>query len=329
MRLTKVLRPIVAAACGAAVIFTGLVVGGPTASADPISDAKAKLTDLEQQSSQIEQSYNDSQARLAAAQDQQSQLTTQIQAQQAQIDAMKPTIAWIVTTQRQGAGIDMTTSFLLNDSPDTFLNNMATAASVNSLIDDQVAKYVSEQQRLDDLNATLQTTIQTISSETDQQKQLLDQAKAAEASQQKIVDQLTAAQQAMLAAQMNFTGSATAGPGGSAAAQTVVAWALQQVGKAYAYGGVGPNAFDCSGFTMVAYSQIGIALPHSARAQADYGTPVDRSSLLPGDLVFFYSPISHVAIYIGNGLIVHAATPSSGVKVAPIYAAYATARRLV
>jgi len=322
-------RPVLAAACGIAVIFTGMVVGGPTAAADPISDAKAKLADLEQQSSQIEQAYNDSQARLTAAQAQQSQLSTEIQAQQAEIDAMKPTIAWIVTTQRQGGSIDMTASFLLNDSPDAFLNNMATAASVNSLIDQQVARYVSEQQRLDDLNTSLQSTIATISSETDQQKQLLDQAKSAEASQQQIVDQLTAAQAAALAAEMNFNGTAVAGEGGSAAAQAVVAWALQQVGKPYTYGGAGPDSFDCSGLTMVAYAQVGIALPHNANTQANYGTPVDRSQLLPGDLVFFYTPISHVGIYIGNGLIVHASTPATGVKVAPIYGAYNTARRLV
>ena len=329
MRLTRMARPILAAVCGVAVLATGLIAGGPTASADPISDAKAKLNDLEQQTSQIEQSHNDSQARLTAAQAQETQLKSQIATQQADLDAMKPAIAWIVTTQRQGASIDMTASFLLNDSPDTFLNNMATAASVNNLIDEQVARYVSEQQRLDDLNSSLQDTITAANTEVATQKQLLDQAKAAQATQQQTVDQLTAAQQAELAAQMNFNGTATAGPGGSAAAQAVVAWALQQVGKPYTYGGAGPDSFDCSGLTMVAYAQVGIALPHNAETQADYGTPVDRSQLLPGDLVFFYSPISHVAIYIGNGLIVHASTPATGVKVAPIYGAYATARRLV
>jgi len=322
-------RPVVAALGAIAVIFTGMVVGGPTASADPISDAKAKLTDLQQQTSQIEQSYNDSQAKLTAAQTQQTQLTSQIATQQAELDALKPAIAWIVTTQRQGASIDMTASFLLNDSPDTFLNNMATAASVNNLINEQVARYVSEQQRLDSLNASLKTTIDTENTEVANQKQLLDQAKAAQDAQQQTVDQLTAAQAAELAAQMNFSGTATAGEGGSAAAQAVVAWALQQVGKPYVYGGAGPDSFDCSGLTMVAYSQVGIALPHNARTQADFGTPVDRSQLLPGDLVFFYSPISHVGIYIGNGLIVHASTPATGVIVAPIYGAYATARRLV
>ena len=329
MRLTKMVRPILAALCGVAVLVTGMVAGGPTASADPITDAKAKLTDLEQQTSTIEQQYNDSQTRLATAQAQQDQLTTQIATQQAELDAMKPAIAWIVTTQRQGASIDMTASFLLNDSPDAFLNNMATAASVNNLIDEQVARYVSEQQRLADLNDTLATTIATINTEVDAQKKLLDDAKTAQDAQQKIVDQLTAAQQAMLAAQMSFGGDITPGVGGSAAAQAVVTWALGQVGKPYTYGGAGPGSFDCSGLTMVAYSQVGIGLPHSASGQAAYGTPVDRSQLLPGDLVFFYSPISHVAIYIGNGLIVHASTPATGVKVAPIYGAYATARRLV
>jgi cell wall-associated NlpC family hydrolase len=84
--------------------------------------------------------------------------------------------------------------------------------------------------------------------------------------------------------------------------------ALAQIGDMYGVGASGPDTFDCSGLTMYAYAAAGVTLPHSSRAQASIGVPVDRSDLEPGDLVFYYTPISHVALYIGNGMIVHART---------------------
>jgi len=98
-------------------------------------------------------------------------------------------------------------------------------------------------------------------------------------------------------------------------AAAAVDFALAQVGDAYVYGAGGPDAWDCSGLTMGAWGAAGVSLPHSSSAQMSSGTPVSRDQLQPGDLVFYYSPVSHVGMYIGNGQLVHAANPSSGVEV--------------
>jgi peptidoglycan DL-endopeptidase CwlO len=100
--------------------------------------------------------------------------------------------------------------------------------------------------------------------------------------------------------------------GGAAAA---VRYAYAQIGKPYRYGAAGPNSFDCSGLTMMAWRQGGIALPHSAAGQYGIGRHVSRSELRPGDLIFRYSPISHVAMYVGNGLQIAATHTGSTVKV--------------
>jgi len=115
------------------------------------------------------------------------------------------------------------------------------------------------------------------------------------------------------------------------AAQTVVDTALAQQGKAYAWGGAGPNSFDCSGLVQYAYKAAGVSLPHSSRMQSTMGTPVSRANLQPGDLVFFYSPVSHVAIYIGNGQIVQASTYGQPVAVTNLdyMPGYNSARRIV
>ena len=106
--------------------------------------------------------------------------------------------------------------------------------------------------------------------------------------------------------------------------------ALQQIGDRYRYGAAGPRAFDCSGLMQYAYSAAGIALPHSSSMQSTMGTPVSRDQLQPGDLVFFYSPVSHVGMYIGNGQMVHASTSGTPVQVASLdsMGSYNSARRI-
>jgi cell wall-associated NlpC family hydrolase len=99
----------------------------------------------------------------------------------------------------------------------------------------------------------------------------------------------------------------------SQAAQTAVDTARAQVGKPYRYGAAGPDSYDCSGLTQYAYRSAGIELPHSSRSQSEMGTPVDRANLQPGDLVFFYQPVSHVGIYVGDGQMVDAGDESTGV----------------
>ena len=99
------------------------------------------------------------------------------------------------------------------------------------------------------------------------------------------------------------------------AAQVAVNTALAQQGKPYVWAAAGPNAYDCSGLTQFAYRAAGIALPHSSGVQSRVGTPVALSALQPGDLVFFFHPVSHVGIYIGNGQMVHASTAGQPVKV--------------
>lgn len=108
------------------------------------------------------------------------------------------------------------------------------------------------------------------------------------------------------------------GDGVSDVRASVVSYALQFVGNRYVWGGTSlENGIDCSGFTMRILGKYGISLPHSSKAQPSYGTKISASEAQPGDLFFYGSgrSISHVAIYIGNGQIVHASNKRDGIKV--------------
>jgi cell wall-associated NlpC family hydrolase len=105
-----------------------------------------------------------------------------------------------------------------------------------------------------------------------------------------------------------------------------VRYAQAQVGKRYVFATSGPNTFDCSGLVVASYRQIGISLPHQTGGLAGRGRAVSRAQLQPGDLVFASS--SHVGIYVGGGMMVHASNPRTGVKRSSIYT-FAFARRIV
>lgn len=104
-------------------------------------------------------------------------------------------------------------------------------------------------------------------------------------------------------------------PPSGAAHGDVVAVAMTKLGCRYVWAAAGPDTFDCSGFTMWCYRQIGISLPHSSRAQINCGERVSYADLEPGDLVFFGSPIHHVGMYVGNGQFIHAPRTGDVVKI--------------
>jgi cell wall-associated NlpC family hydrolase len=114
------------------------------------------------------------------------------------------------------------------------------------------------------------------------------------------------------------SGEGSSTPPVSGRAGIAVQTALAQLGEPYVYGAAGPSSFDCSGLTMYSWAAAGVSLSHASSVQSGQGVPVSISELQPGDLVFYYSPVSHVAMYIGNGQVVHAPHPGSSVEIVPL-----------
>ncbi|MGC4975907.1 NlpC/P60 family protein [Streptomyces sp. DT199] len=134
------------------------------------------------------------------------------------------------------------------------------------------------------------------------------------------------------AAQQQDSGSSSSGSGSGSSSSTApadssygtkadkaLAFARAQIGKPYVWGAVGPGSYDCSGLTQAAWKAAGVTLPRTTYDQVNAGTTVPLSQARPGDLVFFYDDVTHVGIYIGNGMMIHAPKPGTYVREESIY----------
>ncbi len=226
-------------------------------------------------------------------------------------------------------------AFLTSDSADDLVQQMTTLDMIADHTETVVARAAIAQRKADTARVTAEAAKATASAG-------LAELKKQKAQLQKKIDQYKAAFARLSAREQAAVTTRIAGPtlsrpsfaslglDPSAATSIAIKTALSKVGSPYVWGATGPDSFDCSGLTSFAYAAAGISLPHSSSAQAGYGTPVSRSQLKPGDLVFFYSPISHVGLYIGDGKMVHARTEGQPVAVTSVdQAGYNTAVRLV
>ncbi|MFI1418337.1 NlpC/P60 family protein [Streptomyces sp. NPDC020731] len=162
----------------------------------------------------------------------------------------------------------------------------------------------------------------------EEKKQQEAARKAAELAEQQAEQQKT--QEKAAARQDSGTSGSTSGSAGSTTApstgssyatkaEKALAFARAQIGKPYVWGATGPGSYDCSGLTQAAWKAAGVTLPRTTYDQVDAGTTVPVSQAQPGDLVFFYDDVTHVGIYIGNGMMIHAPKPGTYVREESIY----------
>jgi cell wall-associated NlpC family hydrolase len=238
---------------------------------------------------------------------------------QAQLDALDGQVRQLARSAYTGEGFSRLDVLLTSDSVEDLVHQLGTLDAIaghtsQQLLEVAEASDAAEgaQQAADEAEAAAQRAVDEIAVQQDELEGRI-------ADYRRQYDALTAPQQAQVA-RVHGGEPVAAVPSGvvapSSAAQVAVDTALAQVGDAYVWGAGGPNAFDCSGLTQYAFSAAGVSLPHSSRSQSQMGSPVAVGDLQPGDLLFYYSPTSHVAMYIGDGKMVHASTSSKPVMVA-------------
>jgi peptidoglycan DL-endopeptidase CwlO len=210
-------------------------------------------------------------------------------------------------------GLDPTLQMLTGGDPELFLSQ----ASIVTELNNQAGMRLT---RLQTAKISAQRAQLAAQQQIAQVKQLKAQMSAKLTAAQAKMNILNSSAMAKAMQVFNETGSYPdyTLPLISNAGTRALKYALAKVGDPYVWGATGPSSFDCSGLVVWAYAQEGISLPHYTGALWNSGMHVSRDALEPGDLVFFYADISHVGIYLGNGLMVAAPRTGENVKVQPI-----------
>jgi peptidoglycan DL-endopeptidase CwlO len=226
-----------------------------------------------------------------------------------QVDLARAEVADVAVYNFKGGNVSAFKALLTTGSPHTFANRLSAldqfARAQQSKIDkvlETKERYETELEELDAVVAELAAMEEDLAERADEIDDEIDRL-------QELHDEATA---------IDNSPPEVTSSGNCPSDNAAIAFACAQLGKPYSWGSAGPDSYDCSGLTMRAWERAGVSLPHNAAAQRDATRYVDRSELRLGDLVFYYSGLSHVGMYAGGGWIVHAPQSGQPVKMTPI-----------
>jgi peptidoglycan DL-endopeptidase CwlO len=251
--------------------------------------------------------HNRVKAELAANQAKVAALTEQIRPLQQQIDAARSKVAALSVREYKTGRVGGFTALVQTGSPTTFVDRLTRLEALARQQKDALADVLALKAQYDAVKLPLD---QLVAKQAAQEAELAQRKAQIEAEIKKLNEM-------RLAAYGRTGGSGSLRPApcpstytGGGAGMTAAKTACQQIGKPYVFGSGGPNSFDCSGLTGYAWKAAGVNLRHYTQWQWQDTDPVDRSDLQVGDLVFYYSDLHHVGLYVGDNWIVHA--PTSG-----------------
>jgi cell wall-associated NlpC family hydrolase len=312
---------------GVAVVLTPTV-----ASADPTTAEQARqaVTDTGQKLSALDEQVHEATATAEAQQAAADAAAVSAAEAQAQLSALEPQLRAIAQTGYVGTTRGRLAAFLTSGSADDLIQQMNTLDQLASHADAIVAQAAAARSAAEQAQQAATAAAQAAAAAESELEAQKDQLEDELAGYQADFARLSATDQVRVHNVLSGPDVIAApAPAPTEAAGIAVQTALAQVGDMYGTGASGPDTFDCSGLTQYAYAAAGVSLPHSSRAQANLGVAVSRAELQPGDLVFFYSPISHVGMYIGNGQMVHASVTGKPVAVTSVdKGGYVGARRV-
>ncbi|WP_030290589.1 C40 family peptidase [Streptomyces katrae] len=298
-----------------------------TSQADPQqtpSQVKAEVDRLYEEAEAATERYNGAKEEADEAQRALDGLRDETARKTDRLNTARRALGSLAAGQYRSGGLGPAMQLALAADPQEYLDR---ASFLTRTGDRSAAEISSVRRRLDEVGQLRDQAAGRLADLRDREGELAGYKATVEgklAAAKRLLAKLTAEERAAYEAQS--AGAAPAGPrattppgpaDGTRAARAV-AFAYGAIGKPYVWGATGPGSFDCSGLTQAAWRSAGVSLPRTTYTQINAGQRVSRDQLAPGDLVFFYSGVTHVGLYIGNGQMIHAPRPGSTVRVAPI-----------
>ncbi|WP_432141451.1 NlpC/P60 family protein [Streptomyces sp. bgisy084] len=310
------------------------------------AQVKDRVDALYQEAEVATQSYNGAKDSADTAREELSRLQDEAARRTGKLNTARAELGTLAAGQYRSGGVDPTVRLLLSADPQRYLDGAAVLERTGSHQATAVAGYARRLgsvrqvrqraedtvERLADTEAQLKKHRVTVVHKLDAAEQLLSRLTAEQRQRMTARGGARSARQGRtgngggdggghgggVLSRLPGAAGATAAQASNPRAARAVSFAYSALGKPYVWGATGPSGYDCSGLTQAAWKAGGVALPRTTYTQISSGPRVARSQLAPGDLVFFYSGISHVGIYVGDGRMIHAPHPGAPVRIAPI-----------
>ncbi|MFF3317135.1 NlpC/P60 family protein [Streptomyces sp. NPDC003035] len=299
------------------------------------AQVKAKVDRLYQEAEVATEKYNGAKEKADEARRALDRLRDEAARRTDRLNTARDGLGSTAAAQYRSGGLDPAVQLALTSDPDQYL---ARAALVEKAGERQATAIASVRRELAGIKQLRTESTERLTQLRGHEAELRRQKTAVQGKlgeARVLLARLTAEERARY--QAAVAGSGQSGTDGSGAARAdrttgvrgavtapnsraaqAISFARDQIGKPYVWGATGPSAYDCSGLTQAAWRSAGVSLPRTTYTQINAGQRVSRSELAPGDLVFFYSGISHVGLYIGGGQMIHAPRPGAPIRVAPI-----------
>jgi len=329
----------------AALYGTGPAVAEPAEMPANAPEALQQMIDMSRESERLNQQVLGAQENLQHELDAQHAVEAKLAARSAhvaaahaEVETYRPVIDRTATAAYQGARTNELFSVLASDSPQQMLDQISTLDVVSTATSDQLKKYRAATDAATDAESVARTAADNARGAAQQADTAVSDLERKQADLHSSISDVTTAWGSLSTRDKSSLAGSPFPPGFDrdqllsdlvpGSGTSALAASLTRVGDPYVWGASGPDQFDCSGLVQWAFGQVGTEVPRTSSAQASYGTPVDKADLQPGDVVFFYPDITHVGIYAGDGLMVHASTFGVPVGVSPVDSTpYHSARR--
>ncbi|WP_245689757.1 C40 family peptidase [Streptomyces chattanoogensis] len=287
------------------------------------AQVKGRVDALYQEAEVATQHYNGAREEAGAARAELARLQDEAVRRTQKLNAAKAELGTMAGRQYRSGGVDPTVRLMMSADPQRYLDGATVLERAGSHQANAVAGYARRLGSVRQVRDRARTTAERLErSEAALKRQRVTIVRKLDAAEA-LLDRLTDEQRRQMspgagpaAAPEDPARSGAQAP--SSRAARAVSFAYAALGKPYVWGATGPSAFDCSGLTQAAWKSGGVSLPRTTYTQIGSGPRIDRSELAPGDLVFFYSGISHVGLYIGDGKMIHAPHPGAPVRIAPV-----------
>ncbi|MET8786375.1 NlpC/P60 family protein [Streptomyces sp. NPDC004096] len=357
-RIAGIRTPVLAtAALTSVALLSQTANAAPSPDRKPsVEEVEKKVDDLYRQAESATDKYNAAKEQSTKQRKRVDTLLDDVAQRTQKLNEAREQLGSYAAAQyRTGAAAPDTATFLLADTPQDYFDQTQLMdrltgrqkETVDDYFTDRSATMKKRQEATESLRTLTESQETLKSSKTEIQKKLgtaremlsrltaeekarlaaIEKKKQEEAQrqaeelarQQEAARQKQAAQESSSTTTSGSSGTSTTDSSNGTQAEKALAYARAQVGKPYVWGATGPDSYDCSGLTQAAWKAAGVSLPRTTYDQVDAGTTVPLADAQPGDLIFFYDDISHVGIYIGDGMMIHAPKPGAYVREESIY----------